>query len=137
MLEQAKDGTVIILYALAAISGGLGGCAVTAHHFLKDGSAGKVQMRASWLVAYAIVGSVFGLLFAIYGAYFIDIERVSDIIGPSLIAGIVGSASLGGVNVGARFILKHLGVEVVVTVRRGDEERRNENEHNKDNSRDS
>lgn len=119
-MQRLEGAAILVFYALAAISGGLGGCAVTAHQFMREGGAGRVQMRASWLLAYAIVGSVFGLLFAAYGTFFVRVNEVADIIGPSLISGIVGAAALGGLNMTARFILRRLGVEVIVTVHRSE-----------------
>lgn len=123
-MQKFEGAMVLIFYALAAISGGLGGCAVTASQFVRADGTDKAQMRASWLLAYAIIGAVFGLLFAAYGAVFLNIHHYTEIIGPALIAGIVGSGSLSAVNVTARFVLKHLGIEVVVTVRKNKEERR-------------
>lgn len=121
MLERIEASSTLILLLLAAISGGLGGCAVTAHQFLSQGQGGRVQMRASWLFAYAIIGAVFGLLFAVYGTLFVEVQEYTDVVGPSLIAGIIGAATLGGVNVTTRLMLKKLGVEVVVTIKRDGE----------------
>lgn len=127
-MERLEGTAIIVLYALAAISGGLGGCAVTAQQFLSQGGGGKVQMRISWLLAYAIIGILFGLLFAAYGLTIITLKHPTDIIGPACLSGFAGAALLGGANMTARFILKRLGVEVVVTVRRENEDRRNSSE---------
>lgn len=123
-MDKLEDLAIIILYAVAAISGGLGGCAVTAQQFLRTSGGGQVQMRISWIMAYSIIGAVFGLLFAAYGVIFVNITSYADIVGPALISGIVGASSLGLMNVSARIILKQLGVEIEVTMRRESEERR-------------
>lgn len=125
-MENLREAAVYISYALAAISGGLGAIVVTAHKFIVGEDQGRAEARLGLFLAYAIVGAVLGLLFAAYGLFLIDYRGPQDIIGPSLIAGFIGAASLGGVNTSARFILKHLGIEVVVTMRREKEERRNE-----------
>lgn len=109
---------IYLLFALAAISGGLGGCAIASHRLL----SGK-QMRVSYLFAYSIIGATFGVLFAAYG-WIVAPNHPSEIIGPALVAGMIGSAALGGMNWTARFILKHLGVEIQVTMRKPDEDRR-------------
>lgn len=121
-MERMADQAVFILYLLAALSGGLGGCAVTAQHFLRDQGKGTVQMRASWLLAYAIIGSVFGLLFAAYMVTFTDPQSVTGVIGPAIISGIVGASALSGINITTRFLLKRLGIEVIVSVRRDNED---------------
>lgn len=113
MPERIQEHTIFILYCLAAISGGLGGCTVAAHHLLQ----GKRSMRASFFFAYLVIGVAFGTVTAACG-FFAGGENYTDIVAPALIAGAVGSLLLGTMNLGARIILKYLGVEVVVTVRR-------------------
>lgn len=117
-MQRFTNFSVVLLFALAAISGGLGGCAVTAQQFLTDKGAGKVQMRASWIAAYGLIGVMFGLLFAAFGWITVDTHDPFDVIGPALVAGFVGASALGGVNTTARFLLKQLGIEVEVNVKR-------------------
>lgn len=117
-IPEKTSYAVYVLFALAAISGGLGGCTIASHKILTGNS-----MRVSYLMAYSIIGAAFGVIFASYGWILSD-AHPSEIIGPSLLAGMVGSAALGGMNWTARFILKHLGVEIQVTMRKPDEERR-------------
>lgn len=119
MPEKNISNVIFILYCIAAVSGGVGGCAVAAHQLI----GGKQSIRLSFFLAYAIIGAAFGLLTAAYGAFLVD-DHITDIIGPSLIAGAAASIFLSGMNVTARFILKRLGMEIVVTVRRDKEERR-------------
>lgn len=123
-MDRLEEFGILVLYTLAAISGGLGGCAVTAQQFLSQEGAGRVQMRLSWISAYTIIGVLFGILFAAYGLTIIELKHPTDIIGPACIAGFLGAALLGGANMTARFLLKRLGVEVIVTVRKDNQERR-------------
>lgn len=114
--ERVTDLTIALLYALATISGGLGGCTVAAHHVLR----GKT-MRLSFALAYLIIGAVFGLLSAAYGIVVVH-KHITEVIGPCIIAGMAGAIALGMSNLSARFILKRLGIEVVVSVKRKDED---------------
>lgn len=102
----------LLLFMLAAISGGLGGIGFASYQLL-----GGKTVRASYFAAYGIIGMVFGVLCAAYGVVLVD-RPVTDIIGPALLAGIVGAATLGSMNWTARFVLKHLGVEIQVTMHR-------------------
>lgn len=115
MPERVHEHLVILLYAIAAISGGLGGCTVAANRLLSGRS-----MRMSFFLAYAIIGVVFGVLTAAYGTFIVN-DSPADIIGPAIISGIVGSIALSGANLTARFILQRLGVEVQITVKRKEE----------------
>lgn len=117
-MPERYTNAIYLLYALAAISGGLGGCAIAGQRLL----AGN-QMRFSFFLAYALIGATFGLLFAAYGLTITD-QHPSHIIGPSILAGMFGALTLGSVNWTARVILKHLGVEIQVTMRKHDEDRR-------------
>jgi hypothetical protein len=112
------QNAIYLLYALAAISGGLGGCTIAGSRLLTG-----TKMRFSYFLAYALIGATFGLLFAAYGLILVD-DHPSQIIGPAIIAGMVGSAMLGSMNWTARIILKKLGVEIQVTMRKNDQERR-------------
>lgn len=114
MTERAADFVVALIYSLAVVSGGLGGCTVAAHHIIKGKS-----IRLSFFFGYAIIGAVFGLLTASYGS-FLSSQNWHEIIGPSILAGAGGAIALSATNLSARFILKKLGVEVVVTVKKSD-----------------
>lgn len=120
-MHRLTNLSVVLLFALAAISGGLGGCAVSAQQFLSEGGAGKTQMRCSWVIAYGLIGVMFGLLFAAFGWVTVESHDPFDVIGPSVICGFVGASALGGVNTTARFLLSRLGIEVEVNVKRKDE----------------
>lgn len=118
-MPDRYTNAIYLLYALAAISGGLGGCAIAGHKHLTG-----QKMRLSYFFAYALIGAVFGVLFAAYGLV-ITSQHPTEIIGPALLAGMVGSMSLGSMNWIARITLKHLGVEIQVTMRKSEEDRRN------------
>jgi hypothetical protein len=89
----------------------MGGCTIAAQHLL----SGR-KMRTGYVGAYFIIGVVFGLLTAAYGAVFVK-DSITDIIGPAIIAGAVGALALSASNMTARFLLKKLGIEVVLTMR--------------------
>jgi hypothetical protein len=124
MPDRSFDLFSLVMYALAAISGGIGGCAIAGHHVLRG-----QPMRLSYILAYAIVGSTFGILMLSYGALFgLAATSLDSLIGHSLLAGAAGSLVLASTNLTARMVLKRLGMEVLVTVRRADEERRTDGE---------
>lgn len=122
MIDKSLDWLALIMYALAAVSGGLGGCAIAGHHVLRGHS-----MRISYLLAYGIVGATFGVLLLAYGAMFgVNNTSMHSMIGNAVLAGAAGSFALASTNISARWVLKRLGIEVLVTVRRAQEERREE-----------
>jgi hypothetical protein len=108
------------MYALAAISGGLGGCAIASHSILRGATP-----RVSYVLAYGMIGVVFGMLTYAYGTLAgVDTANIDSLIGASILAGASGSVTLASTNISARWVLKRLGIEVQVTVRRSDEDRR-------------
>ncbi len=125
MPDKSLDWFALIMYALAAVSGGLGGCAIAGHHVLRGHS-----VRISYLLAYAIVGATFGVLLLAYGAFFgVNTASMDILIGHAVLAGAAGSLALASTNISARWVLKRLGIEVLVTVRRAQEDRRADNEN--------
>lgn len=118
MPERLTEYVALISYAVAAISGGLGGCGVAAHQVLHGG-----RLRITYLVAYGIIGCMFGVLALAYGVFLgVGGQSIDSIIGSSIIAGAVGSVVLASTNISARWILKRLGIEVQVTVTRKDKD---------------
>jgi len=114
MPERIIEHITVLMYALAAISGGLGGCAVAAHDVLRGG-----RPRLSFIFAYAIVGSVFGVLALAYGSWFgVETKTTDHLIGNSVLVGAFGSAVLASTNISARWVLKRLGIEVEVNIKR-------------------
>lgn len=120
MPDRSLEFLALLMYALAAVSGGLGGAAIASHHLLRGRS-----MSISYALAYGMVGMVFGILALAYGSVFgVQPGSVDSIIGQSIIAGAAGSLVLASTNISARWVLKRLGIEVLVTVRRAQEDRR-------------
>lgn len=116
--DKVIEYITLLMYALAAISGGLGGCAAAGHHILRG-----QQPRASYVLAYGIIGVLFGVLALAYGGLFgAAVTTMDALIGQSVLAGAVGSITLASSNLSARWVLKKLGIEVVVSVRRRDED---------------
>lgn len=114
LAKNPQEFAILVLYAIAAVSGGLGGATVAAHHLL----IGKRQARSAYFAAYAVIGATFGLLVAAYGAFVLSPENYTDVIGPSVAAGAVGALVLSGANFTVGFILRRLGIEVEVNLRR-------------------
>lgn len=118
MPERVTEFVTLLMYTLAAISGGLGGCAVAGQQVLRGG-----RPRLSYVIAYATLGVMFGVLALAYGALIgMPTQSMDAVIGNSIIAGAVGSIALASTNISARWILKKLGIEIEVTVHRRDDE---------------
>lgn len=105
----------LLLIALAAVSGGLGGAAI----------AGRVVIQgrpltAAYAASYAIIGMAFGILAAVYGAavgLHGGSSAAGSVIGAGVIAGMLGAAGMAGANFSIRWILARLGLEVEIQVR--------------------
>lgn len=111
------EWVTLIMYALAAISGGLGGGAVASHGVLRG-----QPPRSSYVVAYVIIGMMFGVLMLAYGSMFgADTASLDKLIGHAVLAGAVGSMLLASSNLSARWILKRLGIEIEVTIKRSED----------------
>lgn len=118
------DQSLIALYLVSAVCGGLGGCAVGSHYFMH----GKQRTIAS-LFIYTILGIVFGIVtLAAMSAYHFAPEEISSLILWSLCGGAAGALALAGANASVRFMFRRLGIEVQVTFRKPDEDRRREGE---------
>jgi len=114
MPDKAFEWIAILMYALAAVSGGLGGCAAASHHILRG-----QQPRVSYVLAYGIIGMVFGVLMLAYGSMLgATVTSLDQLIGQAVLAGAAGSIALASTNLSARWVLKRLGIEVIVTMRR-------------------
>lgn len=113
----------MVLYAVAAITGGMGGCAtalnVLKHHQHKRGVA-------PFVCAYIVLGVVFGIL-TLAGLYVIDKPptTIHHLVLQTALGGSVGSVALALVNYTARVVFDLFGIKVQVTIRRDGDERRN------------
>ena len=114
MPEKIVEHVTLFMYALAAISGGLGGFAIASHSLIRGNPT-----RASYFLAYGVLGVAFGVLALAYGHFFgMNSGSIDRVVGNSVIAGAVGSVVLASTNISARWILKRFGIEVQVTVKR-------------------
>lgn len=112
-LNRLVNVTSTLLVALMLVSGALGGCAVASHHLLR-GKPITVYLCA----AYGCVGAFFGLTVFLLVRQMAPTADLVSLLSYSAIAGFVGALLLSGLNLSARFILRQLGVEVVVQANR-------------------
>lgn len=107
---------LVILYAIAAISGGMGGCASALYH-LKNKNNDHVATKA-FMIAYIILGLVFGILTI---TLLILADRgpadVHQLILFSFGGGVVGSVGLLSTNWTIRAVLRHFGIDVQLTIK--------------------
>lgn len=117
---NVSELTFGVLYAIATISGALGGCASGMHYYATAKTA-----KASFVLAYMILGAIFGVIFFAGASVFsISVATVHELILYSIGAGTAGSVMLFSANWTVKAIFKRLGVEVEVTLRKGGEDRR-------------
>jgi len=108
----------LVIYALSAISGGLGGCVVWSYYT-------KVQRRAvAFVLAYMIIGLVFGIVSATFMMIFHSESSVHQLILYSMLTGFGGTMAVFGVNWGAGVAFKWRNLEVKFTIRKPTQERR-------------
>ena len=109
-----REYALAFLYVVAAIAGACGGCLVASHRLLN-----KENMTGMIFAAYGFAGLILGLTGVMVLAAFTDVTLTLErafLFG--LIFGVTGSASLAGMNLSARFIMRRLGIEVDVTIKR-------------------
>lgn len=123
MRDGLKDFGFLLLYAIAAVSGGMGGCA-TALHILKRSHSNKKSALAL-VCAYVVLGIVFGVL-TLAGLYVLERppSTVHHLILEAAFGGSCGSVALAFVNWSAKLVFEKFGVKVQVTLRHDDDERR-------------
>lgn len=120
---EQPDLLIAVLYAVAAISGGLGGCAAASHYLTHTR-----YHRLPFIIAYILLGIVFGVVtFAVMLVYGYDPQNIHYVVLWSLVGGSAGSIALASANFTARLIFQKLGIELQVTVRKPDQERRTVN----------
>lgn len=112
-MERIVNAAETLLVALMLVSGALGGCAVASHHLLRG------KTITAWLfAAYGCVGAFFGLIVFLLVGRMAPATDLVTLLSYSAIAGFLGALLLSGLNLSARFILRHLGVEVIVQANR-------------------
>ena len=102
----------IILYAIAAITGMIGGCAAGSHQILR----GK-ELRVAVVIAYGIIGLFLGLLSFAYANYLNVALTFDKLVFSCLLSGFAGSVILASTNLTARWVLKRLGIEVTLNIK--------------------
>lgn len=119
-MNKFIDPLLALLYAIAAISGALGGCAVAIRTMKAESHAKTV-----FLGAYVILGFVFGIV--TLATVFITGHAPDDVHQLILMTGAGGAAgtmALATSNWAVRAVLKRFGLEVQVTFRKDADERR-------------
>jgi hypothetical protein len=114
MKFNVPDIGTALMYALVAISGATGGCIVAAHQVLRGRSLTLILI---W--AYALIGFAFGvagmaalLLLTVFEP---SLEKLLFV---GLGFGIFGAVTLAGANLSAKLIMRRLGVEIDVSVKK-------------------
>lgn len=114
MPDKDPSFLMLLAYAIAAVCGAIGGCGASAAVAIYD----KRHMTIANALAYGIVGVVSGVLVLAFGV--VSRDDFEQIARWSLIVAIGVPLVLGGHNIGARFFLKRLGIEVDVNLRKVD-----------------
>jgi hypothetical protein len=113
MPDKQISTFLAIIYVVASISGAAGGCLVVAHHVLRGRNVTHL-----FVAAYSFVGFVFGIAGVIVlSAMDVNLTFERAVLF-GLIFGASGSVALASANLSARIILRRLGVEVDIEVRR-------------------
>ncbi len=107
-----KEYYPVILYAIAAVTGLVGGCTAASHQLLRGKN---LKLAVVW--AYGIVGVFFGMLFLAHSNYLGVHMQLDQLIASCLISGFGGSVMLASSNFTMRWALKRMGIEVQLTVK--------------------
>lgn len=117
MPDKIVDFWTALAYAIVAISGASGGCLVAAHRAVRGRN-----VTAMLILAYAFIGGVFAVAgmaaVILLGWFNLNLERLLLV---GLVFGIAGSVALAGANLSVRFILRRLGIEVDVQIKKLDD----------------
>lgn len=114
MPDKLIDYATAVMYAIVAVSGAAGGCMVIANHALRGRN-----VTALLFVAYALLGAVFGIAGVAAMLLFAGIDATFEkLVLLGLFFGVVGSTALASANMSIRFLLRRLGIEVDVRIKR-------------------
>lgn len=120
-MDKNAQFPILVLFAIASISGLLGGCAASGYYLTH-----ALKVRVAFVVAYIMLGVAFGVL-TLAGLTIIapgHVGTVPEVILYSLGGGAAGAIMLASANTTVSFIFRRLGLEVRFTFRRDKENRR-------------
>lgn len=118
--------TNLILYLVAALSGGLGGCGAAAATVLR-GKEVSLVVVISHLIIGVVVGVIMGAFVLAYSQFSGLEAALHDVVMAAGASGLAASVGLALANKMSKIVLKFRGVEVQFTLREGDVERRGNN----------
>lgn len=126
MPTRDLDGWVLLFYAIAAVSGGMGGCASALYYVMH----GQRRAGMAFVCAYTVLGIIFGVItLAGLAIYQYPITDVNHLVLWAAGGGAAGSVALATTNWTVRAIFKQVGIDVELTFRRSkNEERRDQKE---------
>ena len=114
MPDKSTDFWLALAYAIVGISGASGGCLVVAQRAVR----GKT-VTAVLLLAYAFIGGVFGVAGASVLSLFSEMgNSLERLMLMGLVMGVAGSVALASANLSIRLILRRLGIEVDMTIKK-------------------
>lgn len=123
MPEKNPDLWTLFLFFLAAVSGGVGGCAAGSMMGLKRG-----EVLFGQIAAYGFIGIVCGCVSYAFGHYVGHPGDTLSVMGWAILIGTIVPVVLACHNFGARYAFRFFGIDVEFTMRRrsngGKEERR-------------
>lgn len=112
---------ILFWYAVAAVSGGIGGCSAAAAAFLVS----QKEARVAFSAAYLVLGAISAMLVFGFGAIFqFSYTSLHELIAYSLLFGASVPVTIFSQNFVAKMVLRKLGIELQVTVRKAHEDRR-------------
>lgn len=118
--DQLETKSTMIIYAIAAVTGALGGCAAGAHVFLS-----RKGFRIAFVLAYAVIGAAVsvGVAGSILWQLGQPISKLSDaavhqIITSSMFGGMLGALALSLLHMASKIVLKWRGIEIEVVARK-------------------
>ena len=119
--NKINDFWTALAYTVVAVSGASGGCLVVAHHVLRGRSVTGMHV-----LAYSFIGAVMSLaglaamiLVGLIAGINMPFEKLLII---GLVLGVAGCLALASANLSLRFVLRRLGIEVDVQIKKIDRE---------------
>lgn len=107
--------TLTVLYAIAVVSGALGGCAAGIYYSQRS----RRMFTFALFVAYTILGLMFGVVVfagAMVAGY--KLGTVHELVLHSLVGGFAGSLALFSANWTVKALFQRFGIEVEIQLRK-------------------